>query len=179
MEYNCLCKSTTLANIAKDCCSNIGGVKRVYLALYDEDSPVFTTIDEEKGEVTAIREDVQWYSYAFTPNTASVSTEFTSDGGANFATSTLTMEFGRMDTKKRVAVSALAVSELVGIVEDMNGGVWALGTYSPLMNSGSSAETGAAKSDINRYTVVLSTDSPNYLYALSDEAYASIKKAVA
>lgn len=175
---DCPCKSTVLANIAKDCCSNIGGVRRVFLALYDDANPVFTAFDEESGQVTGISSTATWYSYEFRPNSASLSTEFTTDGGANFATSTLTMSFNRMDNRKRVAVAALAASDLVGLVEDNNGFVWALGTYNPLTNSNSSGETGAEKSDVNQYTIVLSSETPNFLYAVSDEAYKSIKKAV-
>lgn len=176
---DCACKSTVLANIAKDCCSNIGGVRKVWLALYDDENPVFTSFDDETGEVTGISNTTTWYSYQFRPNSASLSTEFTSEGGANYATSTLTMDFPRMDSRKRVAVAALAASDLVGIVEDNNGFFWALGTYNPLTNSSSSGETGAEKSDLNRYTIVLTCETQNFLYAVSEEAVSTMKKAVA
>lgn len=176
---DCPCKSTVLANIAKDCCANVGGVRKVWLALYDDENPVFTGYNEDTGEVSGISTTATWYSYQFRPNSASLSTEFTSEGGANFATSTLTMSFSRMDSRKRVAVAALAASDLVGVVEDNNGMFWALGTYNPLTNANSTGETGAEKSDVNQYTIILSCETPNFLYAISDEAVAQMKKAVA
>ena len=36
MSTTCECSSLTLAGIARDCCANIGGIKTVYLARYED-----------------------------------------------------------------------------------------------------------------------------------------------
>ena len=54
------CNSVTLANIARDCEPNLGGIKTVYLAIWE--NGIFTVTD---GEVTGVKSGTTWYQYNF------------------------------------------------------------------------------------------------------------------
>lgn len=153
------CNSITLSNIAKDCQNVLGGIRKVYLALWKPN--IFTVSATTEGEkVTGVDTGVTWYEYSFKKNTGSYETTQTvSDAGNNYFTSTLTMVFSRMETVKRTAVQALSIGEVAGIVEDCNGKFWCLGQDEAGYTTGNSASTGTAKSDNNSYTVVLASES--------------------
>ena len=159
------CNSVTLANIARDCEPNIGGIKKVYLAIWQEN--IFTLSANTDGdmEVGSVNSAVTWYEYNFRKNTGTYETTQTvSDAGNNYYTNTLTMVFSRMETIKRTAVQALGIGEVAGIVEDCNGKFWTLGFDEPASTTGNSAATGTAKTDTNAYTVVLAADSKELPY---------------
>lgn len=149
------CNSITLANIAKDCESNIGGIKKVWLTLWQED--MFTV---SGSTVTGVKSGTTWYEYSFRKNTGSFeSTQTISDTGNNYFTNTLTMVFSRMETAKRTAVQALSIGEVAGIILDCNGKYWCFGQDEAGVSAGNSGATGTAKSDTNAYTVVLNDES--------------------
>lgn len=158
------CNSITLSNIAKDCESVLGGIKKVYLALWKDN--IFTTSATTDGtKVTGVDTGVTWYEYNFRKNTGSYeSTQTVSDAGNNYFTSTLTMVFSRMETVKRTAVQALSIGEVAGIVLDCNGKYWAFGQDEAGFTTGNSGATGTAKSDQNAYTVVLASESMELPY---------------
>ena len=156
------CNSITLSNIARDCNGNLGGIRKVYLTLWAND--IFTTSAGTDGtKVTAVKSGSTWYEYNFRKNTGSYTSEQTvSDQGNNYFTNTLTMVFGRMETRKRTAVQALSVGEVAGIIEDCNGKYWAFGQNEAGVSAGNSGDTGVAKSDVNAYTVVLTDESMEF-----------------
>ena len=158
------CNSIVLANIAKDCNPNSGGIRKVYLAIWEQN--IFTTSAATDGtKVTGVKSGTTWYEYNFRKNTGSYnSTQTVSDTGNNYFTNTLTMVFSRMETKKRTAVQALSVGEVAGIIEDCNGKFWAFGQNEAAVSAGNSADTGTQKSDTNAYTVVLNDESLEYPY---------------
>lgn len=164
------CTSIALRNIAADdCLSSIGGIRKIYFALYDENMFTVGTSGEDENIVTAVKEDSEWFSYSFRRGTASFnSTVQVGDNGANFVTTTISMSFSRMDSKKRAAVSALSKADTVALVEDMNGQVWALGHYDSITDAGSSAETGAAKTDANQFVINLTVDSDDFPLAVKE-----------
>lgn len=158
------CNSIVLSNIAKDCESVLGGIKKVYLALWKDN--IFTTSAATEGtKVTGVDSGVTWYEFNFRKNTGSYETTQTvSDAGNNYFTNTLTMIFSRMETVKRTAVQALSIGEVAGIVLDCNGKYWAFGQDEAGYTTGNSASTGTAKSDNNAYTVVLASESMELPY---------------
>lgn len=171
------CNSIQLRNIgADDCLANLGGVRRIWLALYDDDVFTIGTEGEDENVVTGVKEGTKWYTYAFRKDSASFnSTVNVSDNGSSFVQTTLTMAFPRMDSAKRAAVAALAKADLVGIVEDRNGNYWALGEYESLTDSGSTAETGAAKTDSNQYVVNLQTEGENFPLSVKPSVIESLQ----
>lgn len=153
------CQSITLANVAKDCNGNVGGIKKVWLALWEDG--IFTTSATTEGtKVTGVKSGTTWYEYNFRKNTGNyVSNQTVSDAGNNFFTNTLTMVFSRMETAKRTAVQALSIAEVAGIILDCNGKLWAFGQNEAGYTTGNTGDTGTAKADTNAYTVVLADES--------------------
>ena len=148
--------SQTLAGIARDCSSNMGGIKNVYIAnLADVDSVTVTS-----GVVTAITmlSSKKFYKYVFAPFTSSLTSNWnvSPENGTKYVESTLTMVFNKMDATKRLEIVALAQSELVVIVEDNNGTMFYLGYEEGVrLINGSDGQSGTNRGDRNGYTVVL------------------------
>ena len=139
--------SQTLAGIARDCSSNMGGIKEVYIANFaDVDSVTVTS-----GVITAITmaSSKKFYKYAFAPNSSNLASNWqvNAENGTKYVESNLTMVFNKMDATKRLEIMALAQSELAVIVVDQNGTMFYLGYED--------GQTGTARADRNGYTVVL------------------------
>ena len=158
----------SLTGIAKDCAPNMGGIKRLLLVLF---AAVTATVDQVTGKITAIilAEGADKFkefalpkgvaSLASTPNT-------NAENGTNFVTNVLTLAFNRMDTAKRMAVSAIAVAECSAIVEDNNGKFWFVGLDEPLTATGGDSGSGAAKTDRNGYGINLQSEELSYPYEI-------------
>ena len=71
----------------------------------------------------------------------------------------LLLQFNRMETTKRVEMTALALGDLAVICKDANGKYWYLGYDEPVNASAGDGQTGTARSDANRYTITLQDNS--------------------
>lgn len=149
----------TLAGLAKDCSANMGGIIEVYIANHDD----VTGITESAGKITAITmaSSVKFKKYSFNKNTGSLTSTYTVDqaSGVKFVSTELMLQFNRMETTKRVEISALAQADLAVICKDANGIYWYLGNGEPVTISAGDGQTGTAKGDANRYTITLQVDS--------------------
>ncbi len=144
--------SQTLAGIARDCSSNMGGIKNVYIAnLADVDSVTVTS-----GVVTAItmKSSKKFYQYVFSPGTSSLASNWqvNAENGTKYVESDLLMVFNRMDSTKRLEIMALAQTEMAIVVEDNNGTMWYLAEAT--INAGD-GQTGTARADRNGYSITL------------------------
>lgn len=163
---------STIANLTIDTCApSLGGIRTVYLANWKEDAATIS------GEVvTGFASDVKWYEYPFRKNTGSMtSTLNISEDGAVSVATVLHLVFGKMDTDKRVAMTALASADVMAVVVDSNGERHFLGKDNPVNCSAGTGETGTNRTDSNRYTVDLTDDSLGYPYLLA----ASVQLALA
>lgn len=156
-----------LAGIAKDCGPNMGGIKRVLLN--NSDNVTKPTVDATTGKIlsVAVKEGAEKFREFEVPKgTASLANTLTADSsaGTNFVTNVLTLAFNKMETSKRIALSALAVNELVAIVVDNNGKAWYVGIDEPLTSSGGDSGTGTAKTDRNGYGITLQNEEASYPY---------------
>lgn len=150
----------------------MGGIKRLLLNLASAIASV--TVDNTSGKITAISlvmdggtnpEPVSKFKdFALPKGVCSLASTLQKDdsNGNNFVENTLTLLFNRMDTEKRIAVSALAVSDCVAIVEDNNGKYWYVGKDEALSANGGDSGTGAAKTDRNGYGINLYNQEPSY-----------------
>lgn len=162
----------SLTGIAKDCAPSMGGIVAVRLANKDDVSAVtvatnkitaITMASTGQGTATA-----KFKLFNFDRNTGSLTSNYTIDHttGANFVVSDLLMVFRKMDTTKRVAISALAKSELVAIVTDANGAHWYLGFDEPLLASAGDGLTGTQRADRNGYSITLQDNSKELPYEI-------------
>lgn len=149
----------TLSGLVKDCSSSMGGITDVLLANREDVSAVTA----EAGKVTEITmaSTAKFKRYTFARNTGSMTSTYTIDqaSGVRYVTTDLLLQFNRMETAKRVEISALAVNDLVAIVKDANGIYWYLGYDEPVNASAGDGQTGTARGDANRYTITLQDNS--------------------
>lgn len=164
----------TLAGISLDCTNNMGGIKTVYIANFGD----VKSVTESDNVITGITmaDSKKFKTYQFRKGTSSMSSELTADetNGLNFVTTTLNLVFTRMDTAKRIEMSALAIAQLAVIVLDSNGVYWYLTPDEYASASAGTAETGTAKGDRNAYTLTLTTENETYPMEVSKTAVEAV-----
>lgn len=145
----------------------MGGIKRVLAANRDEVGAI--TISEDK--VSAIATGTgKFKSYAFARNTGSMSSSYqiNKENGTKFVQTDVVMVFNRMETTKRVEMTALAQNDLVLIVEDANSKYWLLGKDEPVTATAGDGLTGTARADRNGYSITLQDNSPEMPYEVDE-----------
>ena len=149
----------TLSGLVKDCSPSMGGITEVLLANREDISAV--TADSGKVTEITMASSAKFKRYTFARNTGSMTSTYTIDqaSGVKYVTTDLLLQFNRMETAKRVEISALAVNDLVAIVKDANGIYWYLGYDEPVNASAGDGQTGTARGDANRYTITLQDNS--------------------
>ena len=137
----------------------MGGITEVLLANREDVSAV--TADTGKVTEITMASSAKFKRYTFARNTGSMTSTYTIDqaSGVKYVTTDLLLQFNRMETAKRVEISALAVNDLVAIVKDANGIYWYLGYDEPVNASAGDGQTGTARGDANRYTITLQDNS--------------------
>lgn len=148
-----------LSGLVKDCSPSMGGITEVLLANREDVSAV--TADTGKITEITMASTAKFKRYTFARNTGSMTSTYTIDqaSGVRYVTTDLLLQFNRMETAKRVEISALAVNDLVAIVKDANGIYWYLGYDEPVNASAGDGQTGTARGDANRYTITLQDNS--------------------
>lgn len=162
----------TLAGITLDCTNSLGGIKTVYIANYgDVDGQ--PTVGED-GMITGITMsgDTKFKPYQFRKQTGSMTSTLTVDetAGVNYVSTELSLVFTKMETAKRIEMSALAIGQLAVIVEDSNNKYWYLGYDDYVSATAGGGNTGTAKGDGNNYTLTLRDESDTYPYEITKEA---------
>lgn len=154
----------TLSGLARDCSSNMGGILEVLIANADDVTGV--TLSEGIISTVSMATSAKFKRYTFPKNTGSLTSTYTLDpaSGVRYVTSELLLQFNRMETQKRVEITALALGDLVCIVKDANGKYWYLGKDEPVNASASDGQTGTARADANRYTITLQDESQEMPY---------------
>lgn len=159
--------SQSLAGIVRDCATNMGGIKTVYLANASDVS----SLTESSGVITAVSmaSSAVFYQYNFVPGTSSMSSNYAvnAENGTRYVETDLVMVFNRMESTKRLEITALAQGELVAIVVDNNGNKWYLGHDDPITLSAGDGLTGTARADRNGYSVTLRDNSLELPYSFT------------
>lgn len=145
----------TLSGLTKDCSTSIGGILEVYIANDEDVSGVTVTT----GEITAITMATgkKFLTYQFAKGTANMTSNYIIDAttGTRYVETLLSLIFNRMETAKRLEITALAQNDLKVIAKDANGKYWFLGYNEPVNATTADAQTGTARSDRNGYGVTL------------------------
>ena len=158
----------TLSGLARDCNSNMGGIIEALIAPFDDVTAVTIT----DGVISAITmaSSKKFKKYNFNKNTGNLTSTYNIDpaSGVRYVTSDLLLQFNRMETTKRVEITALAMSDLAVIVKDANGKYWYLGKDEPVNASAADGQSGTQRSDTNRYSITLQDTSLEMPYEVSD-----------
>ena len=149
----------TLSGLAKDCNANMGGIVEVLIANFGDVAGVTVTDD-----------------VIFAKNTWSLTSTYNIDAasGVKYVTSDLLLQFNRMETTKRVEITALSLGDLAVIVKDANGKYWYLGKDEPVNASAGDGQTGTARGDANRYTITLQDESLQMPYEVDDSIISAL-----
>lgn len=159
----------TLSGIARDCDPSMGGIIEALISNKED----VTDITISTNQVTAITmaSSKKFKKYEFPRNTGSLTSNYTIDlaNGVRFVQSDLVLSFGRMDTSKRVEITALAQNDLIIIVKDANGKYWLLGKDEGVNASAADGVTGTARADRNGYSVTLQDNSLEMPYEVDPD----------
>ena len=168
------CTSQTLSGLARDCASSMGGILEVLIANFTDVTGV--TLTGDKITTITMATSAKFKRYQFARNTGSLTSTGTIDktNGTSFVTSDLVMQFNRMETTKRVEISALSVNDLVCIVKDANGSYWYLGYNEPVTASAKNGQTGTQRSDSNNYNITLEDISAEMPYEVDGSIVAGL-----
>lgn len=168
------CTSYTLKGIAKDCSQSMGGIKNIYIANYSDVTAVSVSGDTITG-VTMVS-GATFHGYALRKGAAQFTSTATIDNanGINYVTTDLVFNMLKMDTTKRVEMSALSVNELAVIVEDANGVFWYLGKDEPVTATTGTGATGQQRTDGNMYSVTLQDTSLTYPFEINATVVAGL-----
>jgi hypothetical protein len=164
----------TLSGLAKDCAANMGGIVEAYIANFADVTGV--TVTDNQISAIAMASSAKFKRYAFSKNTGNLTSTYNLDpaSGVRYVTSELLLQFNRMETTKRVEMTALALGDLAVIVKDANGKYWYLGKDEPVNASAGDGQTGTARGDANRYTITLQDESLEMPYEVDETIIPSI-----
>lgn len=172
------CIANSLRGITTDCNGSLGGIKRAYIALYDDN--LFTVGTSGSVEVvTSIKTGVTWYAYDFKPQTSNFTSTLTkTDAGGSYVETDINLVFSRMDSAKRIEMNALALDDMAVVVVDANGEYHGFGRWLPVTASAGTGETGTAFGDSNQYTVTLHAADRDFAPMFSDAAKEALEAQV-
>ena len=159
----------TLNGLARDCQPSMGGIVEV-LAINKENVKEITATEGKVDTITLGGTSEKFKAFYFARNTGSMTSAYTLDPstGVRYVTTDLVMQFNRMETAKRIEMTALAQNELVLIVKDANGKYWRLGKDEPVMATAGEGVTGTARSDRNGYSITLQDTSLEMPYEVDE-----------
>lgn len=137
----------------------MGGIVEVLIANHADVSSV--AVSDGMISTITMAQSAKFKRYNFAKNTGSLTSTYTLDpaSGVKYVTTDLLLQFNRMETSKRVEITALALGDLAVICKDANGKYWYLGKDEPVNASAGDGQTGTARSDANRYTITLEDNS--------------------
>ena len=168
----------TLSGITLDCSHSLGGIKTVYIANYGDVESVI--VDEASGTISGLTmaTGATFQPYQFRKQTGAMTSTLTVDetAGVNYVSTELSLVFTKMETAKRIELSALSIGQLAVIVEDSNGVFWYLGKDDYVSATAGGAQTGTAKGDGNNYTLTLRDESDTYPYEITKDAVQKVIK---
>lgn len=159
--------SQLLDGITLGCETSVGGIKEVYIAKYsDVKQPEVSDVEGTKGVITTIEmtEGKKFQVYEFRKQTGSMTSTLNVDevAGINYVSTELNLVFTKMETKKRIEISALSIQQLVVIVKDGNNKYWYLGYNDYVSAVAGSGNTGTSKGDSNNYSITLKDEADTF-----------------
>ena len=163
----------TFSGLVRDCNPSMGGIKRVLAGYRDEVGAVTITDDKVSAIATGTG---KFKEYAFSRNTGSMSSAYqiNAENGTRYVQTDVVMVFNRMETTKRVEMTALAQNDLALIVEDANGKYWYLGKDEPVRATAGDGMTGTARADRNGYSITLQDNSHEMPYEVDESIIAGL-----
>lgn len=159
--------SQTLAGLAYDCAPSVGGIKAIYLANYVDVTSV--TVTSDKISAITMASGKKFKKYDLIPETAHFESalQINPANGSNYVQTDIFMQFNKMETVKRVEISAIVAAHCACVVEDENGAYWYFGKNRAVMPSGANGMTGTAHGDRNGFDVTMQAKDDTFAFELT------------
>lgn len=169
----------TLSEQNLDCRDSMGGIVEVYALADRADITAIAETSGSTGMISGFTLDAQspkFVTYKLRKSTGSLTNTYniSEENGTTFVRSELTLVFHKMDTSKRLEISALAIGNMAMIVKDSNGKYWFLGKDEPVTMASGTSQTGVAKGDKNGYDVVLACEGHQEPWEVTAAAVAAV-----
>ena len=155
------CNSLTLNGLDVGCGDGIGGIKEVYISLYDDISTI--TVDEATAVIQMVS-NKKFKPYRFRRATGSLTSTLNVDdvAGTSYVQSDLVLQFNKYaDSATRLEIQALSMGKLAVIVKTNDNNYVFLGSDNYVSCTSGSGQTGQAYADGSFYTITL-TDYSHY-----------------
>lgn len=173
--------TATLNGFGNSCETSKGGVKAIWIAPYKEGiATLKNSSSSEVGKVSIAQEDIAKFKvFYIKQNTTSFTSTLTTDpaNGVNYVSTVISIVFTKMNTTKRIEMSALAVNDVNIIVQDANNSYWFLGLDEAVTATNATGETGTAKTDGNKYTIEFTDESESFPYELNSATIGNLPTA--
>lgn len=158
----------TLSGLINDCAPSMGGIVEVYAASREDVESIVET-DSVVSTIT-MGATAKFQKYSFKRNTGSMTStlQVSQENGTRYVSTDLVLSFTRMETAKRIEISALAQNDLVVIVKDANGKYWLLGKDEPVKATAGDGATGTARADKNGYSITLQDNSWEFPFEVDE-----------
>lgn len=156
------CKITS--EIIRGCRGNIGGIKRVFIANFEDVASVTPEITDDNTDTGMITDITMagtpvagFYRYEFNKDSSSYTQNFSQDlpSGTGGVVQTINLVFAKNEASKRNAIKMLAQNNTAVIVEDRNGKYWYFGEESGMELMSVESGSGVTMTDRNGYSITL------------------------
>lgn len=146
----------------------MGGIAEILAANKDEVGAITLADDKVSAIATGTG---KFKRYLFPRNTGSMTSTYniSPENGTSYVSTDVVVVFNRMETAKRVEITALAQNDLVLIVKDCNGKYWLLGKDEPVRATAGDGQTGTARADRNGYSITLQDNSMQMPYEVDEK----------
>lgn len=168
--------NTSLLSIIRACETSLGGVTAIYLAPSEFISATTVTA----GTITNITMSgsAKFVTYEFAKNSASFTEEaaISLENGSTVFTQTLTLNLIKRDATKRQSLALLLAGQrsVNAIIKTSNGNYFYLGLTAGGNATALTGGSGAAKGDLNGYTLTILAEEPEAMPEVSSAIIAAI-----
>lgn len=164
------------SGVTRSCGFQFGGLKKVYIANFEEVTGVTYQTD---GTITGITmsSGKVWYQFEYEPNTAQKLEELVAGAVSRFVNQTLNMKLAGVTQAKKVVLDSLANATLSVILQTQDDKYWYYGE--PTKSAGLRAtvlsiDSGTAQADDAAVTITLVGGNLGYAAAVSSTVVASV-----
>lgn len=162
------------AGVTRSCGFQFGGLKKVYLANFDEVSAV--AYSGASGVITGVTMSstgATWYEFDYEPNTAQKLEELQAGAVSRFVNQTLNMKLANITQAKKMVLDTLANATVSAIIQTQDDMFWFYGE--PTKSAGLRAtvlsiDSGTAQADDAAATITLVGGNLGYANQITADA---------
>jgi len=164
------------AGVTRSCGFQFGGLKKVYLANFEEVDSVTKDTDGQITGVTMTSTGATWYSFEYEPNTAQKLEELQAGAVSRFVNQTLNMQLANVTQAKKEVIEDLANATVSVILQTQDDLYWFFAE--PTLSAGLRAtvlsiDSGTAQADDAAVTITLVGGNLGYANTIDSAAVAA------